>query len=449
MNYFECNLKENAPSWLEPSLQEKFQQVSHNVIMRMAKLQKSLEITGLNGETFAKYAKVLFDMNASHFDALTAEALSQLVMQMWDGECLPSLRIDFPNAVVLYDTAFATVEEWELLRHIGAGGSDADAICGTQHFKTKRETYYAKTGVRQETIDDGARIRFARGHAVEDRVIDIFCQNTGATRTHETRMFQSRRCPYVTANPDEIIITVSGDICLFEAKSTAMENADAWKDNKSPVAYQYQTLQYTAVLDDPRIKMAYLGCLFVHDMSVVGKFVEAEYDAKKFVSRIIMRDIDLELRIIAKEEEFFTSHIIPRVEPPLSGRVDADTEMLVRRYPGQPDPNAPVVDLSPEEYLEDIEEYERISVDIKGLQERMDSIKLRIMDALGDSTLARLPVTEDEVFQVKYMPQKRRGGIDTEKLEAFFPDAYEMCKKPDISTRPFRISRKRIRMHRT
>lgn len=450
--YFECNLNEAAPSYLDGKLHGKFRDAVNLIRQRMEKLEEAREISNMNGETFSKYAKIIFDASPEHFDSMPAWNLAEAVGLMWDGNCLPEIRMDFPNSIVLFDTAYATTEEWEMLRHIGIGGSDAEIICGEGKYRTKRELYYDKRGIDPSIADTGKQAIFDRGHFIEGKVIETFCKNTGAISTHETRMFQSKTHPYVTANPDDIIIMPDKSIYVFEAKSTIAENRKAWTDDKVPRQYLYQIAQYPAVLADERIKGTFIGCLFTHDYEINGDYVGSSFQGSRFLARLAERDLDFEEMILRQNTAFVDDYLLAGIEPELSGNGEKDIE-VIKKFTGYADPALPVEDMSA--FSDDAEEWMKLSQEkaaldakIKGITERQKNLSVGMIQQLGTTVEGRIPLSDQEYLEIKYAP-RRRTVTDLERMESFYPDAYAACVKNDVeNTRVFSVKKKKARLHR-
>ena len=325
--YFECNLPKQAPTTVKNLKKRKeLSLLFISIHERMEKLESALQIvqsrTNTTPEQFAKVAKVLFDQKTetglSVLDILSPDLIADNVIAMGCEYISAEKRLNWNNAVVLVDTAFVSTPEWEAIRTIGIGGSDAAITMGLSPYRTPLELFYDKTGygeLVEDAADTSKEFIFDYGHRLEDLVVAEFCRRTGAKVVPETRMFQKKSKPFMNANIDAIVIMPNGDLYVFEAKTTTYFNKDAWANGSVPVQYVPQCRQYMSTLDDPRIKGTYIGCIFGNTPS-------------DFRCSFIERELDKEQDQIAQEEYFWTTHVVAGVTPQLSGDAEKDKEIL-------------------------------------------------------------------------------------------------------------------------
>ena len=435
MAFFECNLERIAPEHLFWEGKSAYEKVSERIYQRTEKLNQACSLVSMKPETFQLLASELFrkeenaNGNVDRFDAMTPEQLADYARLAFRGEEAET-RLVFPNAVVLFDTAFATVKEWESLRHIGIGGSDSAVICDVSEYKTKRGLYYDKVGYPVKiNINEDRQSVFDRGHAVEDNVIGTFCRLTGAVRIRDTRMFRSRTHPHCIADIDAILRMPDGQLRIFEAKSTVAENSPAWENNQVPPYYQTQCRHYPAVLDDPRIEGTFIGCLFVVDWTIGGRFVASQYDEDRFVSRYIPRDAGIEKDQLDRNEEFWQDYIDAGIEPSVSdpgGKALDELKSVV----GPSVPEAPPIDLTSRENAAAVQRMNELKTkmgDVKAfqidpLQKEYDELKYRLIEQLG-TTQDGLITADDGIWEVRYRASKKTE-VNTELLKTCYPDIY-------------------------
>ena len=132
--FFECNLPKKAASYVDVRATKRINNILTNIHNRMDKLEEALNLTGLEGEQFAKGAKILFvqQANSGEYVKPIAEKMPYQKRHEWD------------NAEVIVDTAFLSIPEWEAIRTIGIGGSDAAIALGVSPYRTELELYYDK-----------------------------------------------------------------------------------------------------------------------------------------------------------------------------------------------------------------------------------------------------------------------------------------------------------------
>lgn len=433
--FFECNLSAEAPMHLHVSLRQAYEKTAAAVIGRSDRLERALNISGLKPETFQLLTAELFkteekrEGNVEHFDRMAPEELAAYAKAVYCGKDAGD-RLEWPNAVVLFDTAFASVKEWELLRHIGIGGSDAAVIQGASPYRTVQELYHDKIGtpVKIETGDDRTSV-FKRGHILEDEVIAAFCRLSGAERIRETRMFQSLLYPHSIADIDAILRMPDGTLAIFEAKSTVAANTDAWRKGRIPGHYVYQTRHYPAVLSDDRIRKVYIGCLFTVDLEMGGDYVGSQFDLERFISHEVERDADAEMELLETNEAFWENHIESGIAPPPSNEFKKDAELL-RKYSGPADMNAPAVEIKDTEILHLLERYIVIEEKLNNAKAAMkvpegeqEEIKREIIKFLGTCTKGTATLSGNRVLEISYKPRKKTVA-NLEMLQVRAPDLY-------------------------
>lgn len=419
--YFECSLPEQAPHWLDARVAKDFTLTMQRVRARMELLECALDVSGMKGETFAEHAKKLFEISPQQFDAMTAEDIAGFVTMIDDGSEAED-RMVWPNAITIADTAFVTTDEWESIRHIGIGGSDAAVVLGVSPYQTATNLYYSKVGTPAEGQDDApGNWVFDRGHIMEQRVIDAFCSVTGAKVVPESRMFASKTHPNCTANIDAIIRFSDGRMFIFEAKTTIKNNWAAWASDKIPRQYVPQMRQYPAVLADDRIMGTYIGCLFTDDYVVGGVYVGSQYDPDKLVTRFVERDAAEELDLLEREEQWFADHIECNDVPPQTGDPLAELQVL-KTYVPRAESKAAPKELLLAEVKSDIEEWERLKTEHSAAQKKASSlddakksVAARLVEKLGSSPEAVIELDDNRFYEMKNS-SRSRTSVNVEEL---------------------------------
>ena len=301
--YFECNLPTAVPMWMDPRAAIPFINTMAAIRQRMEVLEAAKDLCVaalLPVESFAETAAEVFKrMQAENgdFDALTPEELRDAVLfesnLYGKTKPLPQPRMEWPNAETVVDCRFVSTHEWEAIRHLGIGGSDAAVIMGSSHYRTQTELYHDKVGNPNLKREDSNSSVFVRGHFLENVVVNTFCALTGAKRIPEYRMFRSKEFPCVTANIDAIV-ELNNELFVFEAKTTKEQNFAAWVNNKVPPQYVPQMRQYPAVLNDERIKGTFIGAILTHDYEAGDLYMGSSYDLSEFKRRFMPRDAEAE-----------------------------------------------------------------------------------------------------------------------------------------------------------
>ena len=455
MSYFECNLPEMCPAYIHPSKQVEFSRTLARVKARMKKLDDALELSGMDEAVFAKTAKVLFDNFLPRFDSCGAETLAIWVQDSTDGEPVAH-RLEWPNAVTVVDCAFLTREEWELIRHLGLGGSDAAAVLGQSVYKNAQETYHDKVYTpKKMDLSRSPQGIYDRGHYLEDKVVDAFLNLTGFKRIPETRMFRSKTYPHAMADIDAIIQSQDGRLFVFEAKTTVAENYKAWARNNIPVSYIPQTRQYPAVLNDDRICGTYIGCIFTVDLLVGGLYVGSSFSYEQFVARSVDRSPHSEKYQLEMLELWWQQYVETNKEPPAS-HIAKDDIMVYREFHSGPgDIEKTVLDLTNElpklqsyldAYFKLMEKKSAQQKTADALDNDLKNIQLAFMERMKDSVEARINLPGGEEYvEIKWSP-RGRTETDLERLAVAFPDAYEACvTRNDESSRVFTLKKKKVK----
>lgn len=437
-DYFECNLPLRMTHF-DPAgnMDELYSKAREAIAARTKKLNEALDYSGMKGEDFQPLAAELFRNHPSRFEAMTAMELASYVSSIYDGASAEP-RMDWPNAVVLFDTAFTTNDEWVSIRHIGLGGSNTEVL-GYSNFKIPRETFYEKRGVPLPSPKKASQIPLVRGHFCEDFVINNFCSLTGAVRIPETRMFASKKYPHCIADMDAIVRTVTGDLLIFEAKTTVCTNESEWigyKTEKVPGHYVSQCHHYAGVLDDSRIKGTVISCMFVQDYSADEAFfgvAERGTNATRFIDR----DEAAEDNVLASKEDFWETYIATGTVPPDSGNAKMELSLLNQlKLRSSMVPPVEFTDADTlamfEDYISVNEEYEKLKREADGQDAVREQIKRSLIARLGTATCGYATVSDGNVRVIKYAPTKDSEVVNLEMLKAAFPQAYETC----VSTAP-------------
>ena len=304
---------------------------------RVAFLNSCHDCSSLPGHIFAAALKLLQERSSRGVDEFwdimqkefkpaeiseIADALAPMVAE-------EPPRLEFPNAIALVDCRFVSTLEWQHLRRYSIGGSEAAVVIGkvddngdqingyTQlsKFQTRRGLYYEKQATFVEVPNAPQKQQiFDYGHAVEPFVIQKAAKELGAKQYPEYRMFAHKDYPFITCNPDGILIFPDGGLCLFEAKTATHHKKDDWMQG-IPGYYVPQPRQYMEVLDDPRISGGYIGCCFG-----AGK-----YD---WVLHKYERDWLLGKKQIEIEAKFWQDYIAAGILPPLSGNAELDMQVI-------------------------------------------------------------------------------------------------------------------------
>ena len=447
MKYFECTLprKSEIPTYYHPSLYARMAECVELVHARTSKLNEACDFMrtrkGMRPATFHALAKKVFDLTTSivsdHFDTMSVDNLCTLVSLLDTGFEYPD-REEWPNAVVLYDTAFVSVKDWEVLRHFGIGGSDSSVLMGVSHYNTEEGLFYDKVGYPELVKDEGKQAIFARGHFLEPKVIEVFCRMTGAVVVPETRMFRSRLYPHSTANLDAVLRMPSGKLAIFEAKSAIdvfAKNAQ-WFGNGIPANYVTQIHQYLAVMDDPRIEGVYIGMLPCTDHTLCDTYIGSEYDVDKYFHQFEERDPVYEEEILRAEDEFWKNHVETGIVPDRSRNAKLDAA-IAKRFKPSPlassttaDPITLPYEVFQIDYDRLVSAEEAVSAlrrEVENAENYRDDLRRTFLNAMGDAPEATLVRKDGTPLYTIKQTKVVTDRIDTKTLKTFFPEAAADC----------------------
>ena len=444
--YFECNINSKIPKFYHPELYPKLVSTVALIHERTGKLNAALDICSLTGcstrgATFAGIAKTIFDFSNEKFDDMSANELAAVADMLYDGKDAEE-RIEWPNAVVLFDTRFVTTQDWEALRHIGIGGSDSSVLMGCNPYQSEEGLWYEKLGYPEYISEEGKQAIFDRGHFLEDTVIDTFCKLVGAKRIPESRMFRHKKYPNTTANIDGILSMPSGNLAIFEAKTAARGKEGEWMGNKIPPNYVCQCHQYMSVLDDPRIEGTYIGMIPVADLALDGTYIASAY-TDEFYHHYIERDLNFEEEILENEKWFWDSFIVNGVKPNASKDPKIDKAVKLRFEPSPlSDPTIPPQELSYEQWEPKLDtllaaekDFALKKAELDHLEQFRDVARLEVLDALQGSQCGIFRNAAGEAKITVKNTAISKTTIDTKKLKQFYPDAWAATKKDSAYTR--------------
>ena len=450
--FFECNLERNA-DYFHPELTAKMKVVIDKVYHRTELLNQACDLVCathiMTPTAFQQIAAGIFarfnaDNAVNKFDSFSVNKLAKMVVDNDTGKKYPD-RIEWPNVDVLYDTAFVSTEDWEILRHFGIGGSDSSTLCGDNPYNNLRGLWYDKKGF-PVLIDKSAEKQaiFDRGHFLEDTVIDIFCETYNAVRIPETRMFRSRKYPAATANIDGILRLSNGELSIFEAKS-AMDVYNVQKKfiNGAPANYFDQVQQYLTVMDDPRISGANLGMLPCTDHTISKRYIGSEVNPEKYTTIHIAWDKNFGENLLATEQSFWDNHIVSdggectiTSEEEVSFSPTIDKQIAEKFVVSPLTATAPVPTkmITGQEAIELVEKYQLAVDEAKKVEQTLSSIEddkkhfqNMLINLLEGTNSGEIYSDTGELAYIISNNRVERNNVDVETLMNKYPKAYKEC----------------------
>ena len=124
------------------------------------------------------------------------------------------------EAEVVVETANLTEDEWLEYRRGGIGGSDVSIIFGVSHFRSNRELYYDKLGIKPiREMEDETWLQKKMGHVLEDLVAEVFSKKTGLKVFEVKKMFSHPLYPFMRADVDRFVIDEEGRTGILECSA--------------------------------------------------------------------------------------------------------------------------------------------------------------------------------------------------------------------------------------
>jgi putative phage-type endonuclease len=276
------------------------------------------------------------------------------------------------------------------------GGTDCGGILGLSRYKTPLQVWAEKTG-RIEPVDISDKVCVKVGIELEDLVAKLFCDETGKKVRRVNDTLFHKDYDFLGANLDRRIV---GEDAILECKTASAYKSGEWTGDEIPTEYILQCLHYLAITGAEKCYVAVL----------IGN-----QDFKwKEISRIENEEIIK--TIVAKEVEFWTQFVIPKIMPAITSQ-DADT--LSNLYPDVKD-NEILLDDNVDAKIEAIE---NLSTQKKKIDEEIDLKENEIKALLKDNERAK--TSKYFLTWKKY----QRNSVDTKTLQTKYKDIYSAVLK--------------------
>ena len=293
-------------------------------------------------------------------------------------------------------------KEWLRYRKGGIGGSDAEAVCGLNPYRTAMEVYYDKTSDEIEEIDNEA---MRQGREFEEYVARRFMEATGKKIRRANALYYDERYPFMYADVDRLVV---GENAGLECKTASPYMADQWKGGKIPLSYQIQCYHYMSVFQADAWYIAVL---------IYGK---------EFQFHRIERDEAVISDLIHIEKNFWKDHVEKKILPEPDGSKVADN-VIAERFKKSQGISLPLMGF--DEKLKRRQELVEIMA-------RMETEKKKIEQELK-LYLGEAEIAENEHFRVSWKTVNS-SRLDEKLLKAEMPETYEKYKK-SVSSRRFTV----------
>lgn len=340
---------------------------------------------------------------------------------------------------------YATRTAWLRARRdpLAIGASEAAAALGVSPYMTPWDLYELKQGQRGEPrTPEDARI-LARGNRWEPVVLAEYEDASegrivspgvhfGATREHLVTV-ANRAFPWLRESPDAFAVDRHGELGHVEAK-TAMDR-DAWASDAGLVIEEWT--DECAELVPPHYAVQGYAQLAVTGLpwNDLCALVPADgWLAVRWVR--LLRDEETQGQIVEALAAWRSRHLVGGEPPPVDGTT-ACNRYLARKFPAFEDPR-PVRVAEPAEAAA-LQELVALRAQMKRAEERAKELANGLAAVAGAHRIA-LAATKGSPYGQAQM-SAGRTTIDSEKLQADFPDAYAACKRTGAPSVSFNLYR--------
>ena len=307
---------------------------------------------------------------------------------------------------VVVKTKNLSREDWLKYRTHGIGGSDVSIIAGINPFKSIHQLWLEKTGQAEPEQTDSEYAHF--GTLLEPIVRKEFTERTGIKVRQKHMLLQSEEYPFMFADLDGVI-NDNGETAIFEAKTASAYKQEVWEEG-IPAPYILQVQHSMAVTDAKRTYIA----------ALVG--------GNHFYHHVVERDEEMIGKIIAMEKYFWETHVLGGVEPVPDGS-EATTNYFNSRFS---ESNGETISL-PEEALAVCMEYDRLSEELKRLEEAKNAAANQLKSYLKE---AETGTVGDRKVTWKLIS---KNTVDAKRLKSEQPEIYSSFLK-DSSYRKLSVA---------
>jgi putative phage-type endonuclease len=199
--------------------------------------------------------------------------------------------------------------QWLENRRKVIGGTDIAAILGLHPYKSPIDVYLDKLGLVPDTDNDAMKW----GRLLEPVIADEYARESGVTLLTPEPVVHPT-VPFLGGNPDRLIVEKPG---LLEVKTCSPHQAKNWGEPGTdciPRHYYIQAAWYLAMTGREFADVAVL---------VAGQEMRTYR---------LVRDMELEGILLERAVEFWQTHVLPEVTPPVDGS-ERSSKYLKERFP--------------------------------------------------------------------------------------------------------------------
>jgi putative phage-type endonuclease len=293
---------------------------------------------------------------------------------------------------------------WLAERRNGIGGSDTAALLGESPYQSLYGLWLDKTG-QAEDVDTTDAMQ--RGNWLEPHLAKWFAEQTGL-QVRRSGLLASREHDHMRTTPDRL--TADGGNLEIKTLGAYAKVAEEWRHGGIARHAYIQGQQQLAVTGRS------------HVWFVVWQ------DPSPQLRGPVPRDEALIAEIIAKTDDFWFNHVLPRVAPEVDLATITDDEIALR-WPTAVDGKA-VEAAWPAHVEQLLAERAELKAEAKAFDTRLDEIEGALKVFTGDAEA--LLVDGRPVLTYKTVTQAR---LDSKALKAAEPEIAARFTKPSQSRR--------------
>lgn len=290
------------------------------------------------------------------------------------------------------------------------GGSDSGSIMGQNPWKSAYTLWLEKTKqIEKEDISDKLAVWF--GTEEEEIVAKRFSFETGKKVKRSNFEYSCKEYPFLVGHVDRLVV---GENAGLECKTTTGWNKTDYEGGDIPPQYYWQCVHYLMLTGLDRWYLA------------------VKKDNNQFYMLTIERN-ESEIEALLSAERAFWDSVINMSSPPIDGS-NSTLEGINKQYKDEVDE---LVDLSySNSVTQALQDREEINKQIKILDEMKQEKENLIKSQLGKHIKGFT-----SGYSLSWKNQIRES-VDSKKLKAEYPEAFEKCKKESTS-RILRISKRK------
>lgn len=284
---------------------------------------------------------------------------------------------------------YANNAEWLAGRQGKIGGSTIAALVGLDRYRTPLQVYYDLTGQSEPATENKYTIA---GHRLEGVVADYFTEAAGTMLVSGSEAdiaYVHPEYDYLIGSPDREYVAADGQEAILECKTTQFD-----VETESELFQKwYCQLQWYLMLSGYRSGA-------VAWLSRGVDFGYREFEAND----------DVQQHLLRTAVEFWTRHVVPRVEPEPASVAD-----LLKRYRTATGLAGECDETLYRAILQLKEARERLKAEQTRLKELEEFVKLSF-GANEEMTYQEVPVASFRFSETR--------RVDTDRLKRLYPEVY-------------------------